>query len=695
MSGVDGAGARGVGTVSKDGPASGGFYALVVGMLGIALCFPLAWLVLLPAAERPPLLDPDGGFGPIPRTPLASATAAVQRDFAGDDVVTFLVRDEGTVWSAEGIARVQRVEAAVRAQSAFRDVRSPLSVPILRVTDGVVHAETPLSPASSGEPEAAAVVTVRRDPFIETLFASPDGTSSLVVARVERRGDDAAMVRLVEEVRDDPATDAGLREELRRVMDEARLAVLLGQRAGPPARAVLEALRAQGGAARKTVERVGAELSARTTRRDGGALAAAEAVIAALPPADRAFVRPFGPWQLAAGIEGSARRSLPLVFGVFSLLLVALAAAGRRPMVWPLLGSLVCGFAAAWTAAGYHPVGLLPLLWALPAAMLAFALGLRPLRGLEAGAALVAVIGFVVLLRAPAAPLGPLRPSPIPGPGQWLGVGAEPGKAYVSAFGTDGPIFFYGSTRVAGGALDPEHLRREATLERCLRDTGAVHASFSASALVARLLGAAGGDLTGAVRASVDQALLVFGSPDALDTAFDPSRSATLLQVLPKSGRVPDILRAHERCDPDEHFQPAGRVAGVQAALSRDRWPLAALVALALTPLWLRRAPGSLVAVALPLWGGASAIPTEVLCLAAALLLVAPWVDIGLRPASGAPDRRPIGAWVVLGLGGAAATADLVLVAQLGHLLLEAGVAAVLFDLLWASLRGRRPEATP
>ncbi len=162
----------------------------------------------------------------------------------GDDVVGVLLLSEDTLVSPAGVAAAAAVRAELVPVAGVTGARDFTTLTLLTARDGLVTGETPLDPPPvDAAGWAAAQTRLTADPFTGGLL-SDDGRAALVVSWIRRDGAEARFVDAATADLADPdfrATPAG--EALRALVDQARLDVMMGDRAGPPDAAVAAALR--------------------------------------------------------------------------------------------------------------------------------------------------------------------------------------------------------------------------------------------------------------------------------------------------------------------------------------------------------------------------------------------------------------------------------------------------------------------
>ncbi len=523
----------------------------------------LLLVVALAAAGLPRLVvDPLAPFRLPGGDPVEIADRALRASTGGDDLVALVVWDERGPLDAAGIGAVDALLEALLAEPALVRSRAVTRAPILSGAEGVLTAVTPLHPTPAPDDLEAALRTVLADPFAVGALVTPDGSMAMLPSWIARAPADEALVAIAGKALADPAVRAT--EDGRacgQAVDQARLAVVLGDAAGPADAEVgrrLEALAEAGNALAAGWARRAKELA---DDPEGQALEAVRRASTSVALPDGLTVAVLG----EAALRDELAERFPLGVGVLVAgLLIGLLAAGAGASRWrgPLLataGVTAVAGGMGWAGAPLHgqTALMLPLAALLPGASAGggattwrTALAVAPLVGLGAaltgtpgalaGALLAAGAVLGAGLLAPSAPearqSGPREPAsraallvlaaglalsgsrPLGlNPARQLDGRSELGRvtAALDRFGMGAPA----QIALLGDA--PRALALPAGLEALARGQSALQADRSVLAtvswadFVARLHGVVSGG-TGLPddAALVDQYLLLFGRPD-------------------------------------------------------------------------------------------------------------------------------------------------------------------------------------
>lgn len=341
----------------------------------------LAALVLLAVAGASGalrlVLDADAPFRLPDDHPVEQATVALQAATGGDDVVLVALYG-GDVLSADGVAAIEAVRAGLAASASLDGVRAVTQAPILAVRDGLLTVETPLVPT----PADGARDRVLADRFAVGPLVGEDGTVALIPGWIRRQEAGPALVaRATAALKDAElrATPAGA--AVTKAVNDARLAVVLGNAEGPADAAVEAALRtlATEGPAVALVGQWLQAAEAAATDPEGAALADARAALAAVTLPAGLHAEVLGaPAVAAAAAEAFPQGVALLLIGlcVFAGLAAAVnpggALAALRSVVAVSLGALAAAGGLGWLGAPLHGVtALAPIIAGAVAGLLA------------------------------------------------------------------------------------------------------------------------------------------------------------------------------------------------------------------------------------------------------------------------------------------------------------------------------------
>jgi len=378
----------------------------------------LIWLVVslatLVALAGLPRLTEDGqqAFRLEPDSPLAQLTARLVEETGGDRLVLTLLRDEDGILDSEGLAAIEEVRKVMASEVGLTRVQAVNVLPVLESIDGTLTGLTPLNPPPTN---AAAWQDARSrvlgDPLLRGQFISEDGRSAIVIGWIAP-GD---VAEVVAKEAQQALHDEGFRlspagQRIQQEINEARMAVVLGEVAGSPQQEVarrLDALLAHDGPGAEQVaawQRYGEQLQ---KDPDGAVLASLESKLAASDGGDVTELRLFSP-RLLQDAYSEVFRDTVAAFLAVLLLTLFWFVARRRGFLAAALAVLlctVCGLAclgaSSWLGLALHPLtvfaAISSVLWL--AALLLLCPGSLPLRLLAAG-----LLGAPVLLALPGGP---------------------------------------------------------------------------------------------------------------------------------------------------------------------------------------------------------------------------------------------------------------------------------------------------
>ncbi len=538
-------------------------------------------------------VEPDAPFVGESESPLEVADRALRATTGGDDLVVVVLRDSRGPMGPDSVAAVDGVYEALTAEPALARSRSFTRAPILASDEGMITASTPLHPLPSGPAFASARARVLADPFAGGTLVTPDGTLALLPSWIHRPSPDDALVGIASAALQDEAiraTDEG--KAARQAIDAARLAVVLGDRAGPADVEVARRLRELAEGDNALVRGWLDQVSALVDDPESAALEAARrALVSVTLPAGvhggvlgEAAVR----GELAAAFPLAVALALAgILLGLGGVLGVAegVAAAARATLAGGIGAAAVAG-GLGWVGAPMHSwTALAPIAGAALAGLAAsqspsvnrilgalmpvggLALGLR--HGPGATAAWLLVV--VVTLGAAALPTGrspgrPLDRMPVASR-PWMGacgltlvalsvvvprpLGMDPGRqlrrshpigslmAALDAYGMATPAQIALEGEGARALARPEALRTLRSAQDELEAREEVAGTVSWADFVAALHAAgSGADGLPGDPALVDQYLLLFGRPDEVRplVAEDLSVGGGILRLAPGQG---------------------------------------------------------------------------------------------------------------------------------------------------------------
>ncbi len=377
----------------------------------------LGVVCLLAAAGIPRLvLDPAASFRLDGDDEVVRADRALRSTTGGDDLVALVVWDQRGPLRLDSLKLIDDALMALANEPALLRSRSVTRAPILSSTGGTLTAETPLHPLPAEAALEIALSRVLDDPFVSGALVTPDGTMAVVPSWIRRDSREATLVQVAakalarEEVRQ---TEEG--KACKQAVDEARLAVVLGDAEGPADAEVSRRLRLLGHGGNSLAERFVSDADALVANPEWSALEAVRAVRSTLELPSGVTAEVLGEASLQA--ELSSRFPFAIVaLTVGSFLGIALAGAGRSRRMAALLsagaGATFVAGGMGWAGAPLHaftalciPVGALvggaaagaglsvraTLVGLLP--ILGLALATSSVEGVLPGLLLVSVVG--------------------------------------------------------------------------------------------------------------------------------------------------------------------------------------------------------------------------------------------------------------------------------------------------------------
>lgn len=311
----------------------------------------LGALCLLAAAGIPCLeLDPEAPFRLDIDDPVGRADRALRSTTGGDDLVALVVWDQRGPVQSDSLGVIDAAFERLSREPALLRSRSVTRAPILSSVDGTLTAETPLHPVPPAAELESALTRVLTDPFVGGALITPDGTMAILPSWVRRQSTDATLVQVAAKALVEPevrATDEG--KACKQAVDQARLAVVLGDAAGPADMEVARRLRALGADGNGLADRFVARAGALVADPDAGALEAVLAVRDALELPTGVSAAVLGEAPLRA--ELSTRFPVAIALLILGAFLGFLLAGGPGPLrLWASL--------AAWTAAAFVAGGM-------------------------------------------------------------------------------------------------------------------------------------------------------------------------------------------------------------------------------------------------------------------------------------------------------------------------------------------------
>jgi len=390
-------------------PSEGSRSRLILGSL-------VALLVLIGATGVVRVTIDSGAPYVLPEDhPVEVATRALRGATGGDDVILVAVFGATSVLDDAGVRTIESIRQGMAAAPTLDGVRAVTNAPLLALRDGVLTVETPLLPS----PAPGAAERVLADRFAVGPLVGETGRVAVVAGWIRRVDADAALVARATGALADPelrSTEAGAL--VGKVVNEARLAVVLGQAEGPADKAVAQGLRA--------------------LATEGPAT---DLVAGWLVDAERAAADPDGE---ALAQTRSVVDGLELPTGVQAVVLGAPAVTQAVSDAFPsgvalLLTGLVLGAALA---AGRSQGGLLPSARAggaggIAALLATGAMGWAgaPLHGVSALAPVLAAGVAGVLAGPRARTFGPTAAALLPLVGLGIGLGHVEGALFASLAG--------------------------------------------------------------------------------------------------------------------------------------------------------------------------------------------------------------------------------------------------------------------
>lgn len=531
-------------------------------------------------------VDPQAGLSLDPQDPVESADRTLRTATGSDDVVAVVLRRSQGSLGAADFAAVDAVFTALVTEPSLTRTRAVTRAPVLGGESGVLTATTPLHPLPTADGFDAALGTVLADRFSVGTMISPDGTLTVLPSWVRREAAETLLVGIGSKALQDEATRTSEHgAQAKRAIDEGRLAVLLGDAAGPADAEVgrrLSALAEQGNSLARSWAVQAHELA---SEPDAAAFSAASRALAGVSLPSGLVGTVIG----ASAVESALSEAYPLAIGLLVAgLLLGVCLAGWRDSrsLTPALVSLgAAGFVAGgmgWLGVPMHgTTALLPAMAVLlsgaaaagttPALrtgmamtpLIALALTSAPTPGLSQGLLLcvAAVLGAGFAVTHPSAPEPTtgspgLRSALVAGlvgaavlgsqpvglhPGGLLDRRAPLGQAMAAldAFGMATPAQLAFDGGEARALARPEHLATLAAAQRSLEANRAVLATVSWADFVQALHHAvSGAHELPSDPALVDQYLLLFGRPDDVRPLVAPDfrTAGGLVRLAPGAG---------------------------------------------------------------------------------------------------------------------------------------------------------------
>ncbi len=183
---------------------------------------------------------PDAPYQLPADHPVEVATQALRAATGGDDVILVALFGATSVLDEAGVRSIEAIREGMASAPTLDGVRAVTNAPLLGLRDGVLTAETPLLPS----PGPGAAERVLADRFAVGPLVGETGKVAVIAGWIRRLDADAALVARATSALADPdlrATEAG--GAVSKTVNEARLAVVLGQSDGPADTAVAQALR--------------------------------------------------------------------------------------------------------------------------------------------------------------------------------------------------------------------------------------------------------------------------------------------------------------------------------------------------------------------------------------------------------------------------------------------------------------------
>jgi len=340
--------------------------------------------------------------------PVAQATELLNEVTAGDDVVVVVMSQTSDaaqgVLRPEGLQILEAVQASLESMPELVEVRSVLNAPVLTEKQGALTATTPLRPPpDSIAAWSEARNAVSSDRFIQASLLSEDARTTAVIGWLWSGTPDQWVARRATfALRDESFRDTAVGASIQDAVNDARMAVALGDSDGPVEVAItaqLTLLAAEEIAVSDLLSLWRAAPGTRTAPSVASRLTSVVGELAAPAKAGGFRLAQVGEQAVQQEVEElyppSLARALGLAailagfinFGLRRSLAPALLAAGSVPissaLLLGLLGflggglhpvSIACAFLVGWWAlafgtargegAGDDPLGM--ALWAVP-----------------------------------------------------------------------------------------------------------------------------------------------------------------------------------------------------------------------------------------------------------------------------------------------------------------------------------------
>ena len=206
----------------------------------------LVGLITVVALAGLPRLAMDQGYQLASDHPLVQLNQRVRGSTLSDQAMGVVVWSNRSLLNADGVRDIEAAREAVAAIPYLEHVRAVTRAPVLASQDGVLVVTTPLWPPpldEGGWTEARKEVFA--DPFIPGQLINDQGDTTVIVGWVRSLTADQALAALAaSSVAGPQASDGPLESAVRKEIAQARLAVGLGEVAGPPDLVIAQRLRA-------------------------------------------------------------------------------------------------------------------------------------------------------------------------------------------------------------------------------------------------------------------------------------------------------------------------------------------------------------------------------------------------------------------------------------------------------------------
>ena len=307
-------------------------------------------------------IDEDGpaAFRLEDDSPLVVLNKRLRVQTGADAVVLALLVDADNLLVDEGVARIDAVYQLMASNAGLERVQAVHEVPLLQSVDGALQALTPLRPPPIDEESwQAARDLVLADPLVAGQLISEDGRAALVVGWL-RQGTEADLLgsQAGQALRNPEFRQSAAGVAVSSAINEARMAVVLGESSGTASDEVARRLVALDGAGAAEVDRWRDYAVRLQTDPEAAVVASLGAALADVDGATRLFA----PGMLQDAYAAAFKQSVLVFFLVLLLTLVWFIsrAHGLGAAVLAGLLALLCGLssvaATGWLGLSLHPL---------------------------------------------------------------------------------------------------------------------------------------------------------------------------------------------------------------------------------------------------------------------------------------------------------------------------------------------------